>query len=43
LRLKKPKQVKIDGYLQHLQEKAKEAGKQPRWADKARSLGRCYM
>ena len=37
------KSVKIDGYLQHLERQAKEAGKPARWAEKVRSLGRVYM
>ena len=35
--------VKIEGYLQHLERRAKEAGKPPRWAEKVRSLGKVYM
>ena len=37
------KSVKIEGYLQYLERKAKEAGKPPRWAAKVRSLGNVYM
>jgi len=40
---KRRKPVKIEGYLQYLERQAREAGKPPRWADKVRSLGRCYM
>ena len=35
--------VRIEGYLQYLERKAKEASKPPRWAEKVRSLGKLYM